>query len=329
MLLVLAALALPFVLGGGWFAYQIVGPSDPGRPVIVELREGWGASQIGDKLASEGVIDSSLAFQVWATASGAGPFIAGTYTLHEDEGIRGALRILGDGPPRKPDASLLLRPGLTLEQIAEKVGELPGHSKEEFLVAARSGEVRSQFQPAGNTSLEGMLFPDTYFIGSDESDISILRKLVSRFDEIAKKVGLDTATRVSPYETITVASLVETEAKLADDVAPIAAVVYNRLRDSMPLQIDSTLCYSKGGCPPVPNNADKEIDSPYNTYKNAGLPPTPIASVTEASLRAALAPADVPFKFYVLSDANGKHAFAATLAEHDRNVAAAREKGLL
>jgi UPF0755 protein len=83
------------------------------------------------------------------------------------------------------------------------------------------------------------------------------------------------------------------------------------------------------GCPPPPTNADKEIDSPYNTYTVAGLPPTPISSVTEASLVAALAPADVPYKYYVIADENGKHAFATTLEEHERNVAVAREKGLL
>ena len=107
-------------------------------------------------------------------------------------------------------------------------------------------------------------------------------------------------------------------------------MIRNRFRDNMPLQIDSTLCYAKpGGCPPVPTNADKAIDSPYNTYKVIGLPPTPISGVTEANLRAAINPANVTYKYYVISDANGKHAFANTLAEHEANVAAARKKGLL
>ena len=124
--------------------------------------------------------------------------------------------------------------------------------------------------------------------------------------------------------------LIQTEAKLAEDAPLISAVIYNRLRDGMQLQIDATLCYIKpGGCPPAPTDADKAIDSPYNTYKIAALPPTPISSVTEANLQAALAPADVPYKFYVVADANGKHAFATTLQEHERNVAAARAKGLL
>ena len=89
----------------------------------------------------------------------------------------------------------------------------------------------------------------------------------------------------------------------------------------MPLQIDATLCYAKGGCPPVPTNADKQIDSPYNTYRVTGLPPTPIMTVTEQSLRAALAPANVPYLFYVTGK-DGVTYFATTLAEHEANIKA-------
>jgi UPF0755 protein len=98
-------------------------------------------------------------------------------------------------------------------------------------------------------------------------------------------------------------------------------VILNRFRQSIPLQIDATLCYSKGGCPPVPSNADKQIDSPYNTYRVTGLPPTPIMTVTEQSLRAALAPANVPYLFYVTGK-DGVTYFATTLAEHEANIRA-------
>ena len=94
----------------------------------------------------------------------------------------------------------------------------------------------------------------------------------------------------------------------------------------MPLQIDATLCYAKGGCPPVPTDADRKIDSPYNTYKIKGLPPTPIKTVSEVALRAALDPAPVPYKYYV-SDSNGKTYYATTLSEHEKNVAKARDAG--
>jgi UPF0755 protein len=96
----------------------------------------------------------------------------------------------------------------------------------------------------------------------------------------------------------------------------------------MPLQIDATLCYAKGGCPPVPNNADKQIDSPYNTYVHAGLPPTPISNVSEASIRAAMAPAQTPYLYYVVADGEGRHAFATTYDEHLANIQRAEAAGV-
>ncbi len=228
-----------------------------------------------------------------------------------------------------PDVTLLLPPGLSTAEIAARVGEIPGKDAAKFLAVVTSGTIRSRYQPADVTSLDGFLFPDTYFIGATESEESIVRRLVDRFDEIGDKINLGSAAKLTPYQTVIAASLIQKEAKLAEDAPLISAVIHNRLEDEMLLQIDATLCLIKGGCPPNPTNADKEIDSPYNTYKNFGLPPTPICSVTEASLLAAMNPSDVKYKFYVLSDASGKHAFAITLAEHDRNVAAARAKGLL
>ena len=134
---------------------------------------------------------------------------------------------------------------------------------------------------------------------------------------------------MSPYQTIIIASLIEQEVKVPTDAPLVAAVIYNRLKAGMPLQIDATLCYVKGGCPPVPTNADKALSSPYNTYKVTGLPPTPIASVTTASLQAAIQPASVPYLYYVISDASGKLAFSTTLAQQNHNIAIARQKGLL
>jgi UPF0755 protein len=331
---VLVLIALPFVLALGWFGYQVQAGGDDGQRVAFEVEQGMGNADVADALADAGVIDSALAFKLWSTVTGAGPFEAGTYELHEGQGIRGAIGVLDEGPPRVANADLLLPPGLSVQQVAKRVGELPGKSEEAFLAAVQSGTIQSKYQQPGQTSLEGFLFPDTYFIGADELEESIVRRLVARFDEIADKVGLANVQGLTPYEAVVAASLIQTEAKLAEDAPLISAVIRNRLADGTPLQIDSTLCYARlqstgAGCPPPPTNADKEIDSPYNTYRVTGLPPTPISSVTEASLAAAIAPADVPYTYYVIADENGKHAFATTLEEHDRNVAAAREKGLL
>jgi len=332
---VLGLIALPFVVALGWFAYQLR-PGSSGPEVTLEITRGMGTGDVADALAGDGVVDSALAFKVYATVTGAGPFEPGSYQLHEGQGIRGAINVLEAGPPPEvaEDLDLLLPPGLTLEQIAARVGKLEGKSAERFLQAARSGAIRSRYQPADQPSLEGFLFPDTYKIGVSETEEHIVTRLVERFDQIADKVGLADAQGLTPYEAVVAASLIEREAKVADDQALISAVIRNRLAEGQPLQIDATLCVAReqttgSGCPPPPMDADKLLDSPYNTYKVAGLPPTPIASVTEADLTAALRPADVPYKYYVIADANGKHAFATTLEEHERNVAAARAKGLL
>jgi UPF0755 protein len=340
VLIVLLVIMLPFLVVGGWFAYQLR-PGSDGPAVMFKVQDGWGTSEIADALSEQDVIGNTLAFKVWATATGSSTFRPGCYDLHEGLGIRGAVTALeatpsyelndGECVPRTEggDYELLLPPGLTVNQIAARVEEqLPGHTAAKFLEVVNSGLIRSKYQPPEVTSLEGLLFPDTYFIGRTEDEESIVRRLVARFDEIGDSIGLANAQGLTPYETIIAASLIQTETKLAEDAPLISAVIRNRLNNGMQLQIDYTLCYAKGGCPPLPTDADKALVSPYNTYLVAGLPPTPIASVTQASLEAALAPANVPYLFYVVSDANGKHAFAVTLEEHDRNVAAAREKGL-
>jgi UPF0755 protein len=330
---VVSLVVVPFLVFGGWFVYQLNPPGQPGKVVPIQIKRGWGVSEIGDKLDSSGVIGSSLAFQLYAKVKGAGPFQPGPYRLREDLGVRDAVAKLESGPPAQGNIELTLPPGLTLQQIAEKVEEqLPGRTAAKFLEVANAGVVRSRYQPAEATSLEGLLFPDSYLVAKAEDEEAIIRRLVDTFDQKADAAGVVAAAAAigrTPYEAIVIGSLIEREAGVEEDRPLISAVVFNRLRDGIPLQIDATLCYAKGGCTGPLSNADKEIDSPYNTYKVATLPPTPISSVGEASLRAAVGPAAVAFKFYVLSDASGKHEFAETQAQHDANVQAAREKGLL
>jgi UPF0755 protein len=325
---VLAVLVLPFVVAAAWFAWQVYAPGDDGAPVSVTVQQGWGAKQIGDELASKDVVGSSLAFQLWYRVSG-GSSQAGTYAMREHMGAKAATDVLGqrpDGAAANADHTVLaLPPGLRLEQIADRVGALPGHDRAAFLALAQSGRIRSEYQ-GDQTSVEGFTWPDTYFV-EGMSDEQVLQTIVSEFDEHGDAVGLgDPANGLTPQQTVVVASLVQAEAGSAADAPKVAAVVTNRVKQGTPLQIDATLCYAKGGCPPVPNNADKQIDSPYNTYRVNGLPPTPIMTVTEQSLRAALAPANVPFLFYVTGK-DGVTYFATTLAEHEANIQAHGVRG--
>jgi UPF0755 protein len=324
---VLAVLILPFLVLAGWFVWELHPPGGAGAAVTVEIQPGWGTKEAGDALQQHGVIGSSLVFQIWSKVSGGGTFQAGSYTLHEGMGARDALDVLHRGPVAGAvnHFTLALPPGLRLEQIADRVGGVKGHDRAAFLALAQSGQVRSKYQ-GSQVSVEGFTWPDTYFVSPHETDLEILQTIVAAFDHHGDAVGLASAASVglTPQQAVVVASLVQAEAGSAADAPKVAAVIENRLRQGTPLQIDATLCYSKGGCPPSPSNADKAIDSPYNTYLVHGLPPTPIMTVTEQSLTAALHPANVPYLFYVTGK-DGVTYFATTLAEHEQNI---REHGV-
>jgi UPF0755 protein len=330
-LIVMAAMLTPLALASLWVLSNVESSTAGNADVVVEIQQGWTPAQVGDTLEAKGVIASSQAFQEVSASAQFSSWVAGKYDFVENSGPREALDTLRGGPRRTiPDIELLLPPGLSLQQIADRVGKLEGKSAERFMQAAQANIIRSKYQPTDVTSLEGFTWPDTYFIGANETEAQILQKIVSQFDAKADQIGLATSGAdnggLTPYQALVSASLIEAEAGTKDDAPLISAVIVNRLKEDMPLQIDATLCYAKGGCPPVPSDADRKIDSPYNTYKVKGLPPGPIKTVSEVALNAALHPAPVPYKYYV-SDANGKTYYAVTLSEHEKNVAKARDAG--
>lgn len=328
---VLAVLLL-VALGGGFWVYRQINPAGgPGAKVAVDVEPGTSVAGVAAALDAKGVITSARIFRIYLKLKGAGTIQAGEYELRENLSMGGARAALERGPSIKFQ-KLTIPEGLTLDQIADRVGALPDRNRATFLAAARSGAVRSKWQPPGNTSLEGLLFPDTYLITDKEDDTAVLRRLVTRFDQVADEVGLGTAAGpvgLNPYQVIVGASLVESEAKVPEDRPLIASVIANRLQKAMRLQIDATVLYALGGHKDRVLNRDLEIDSPYNTYKVNGLPPTPISAPGRASLQAMLHPADTTFLYYVLSDKNGKHAFATTPSEFEALKAEAQRKGLL
>jgi len=319
-----AALLAPIVIASAWVFANVEHSSNNDR--IIEVQQGWGPQQVGDELQDEGVIKSSAEFQQIAAAAGVSAFAAGRYVFPIEFTAQGALDALRGGPAAEiPDIPLLLPPGLTIKQIAERVGRLRGKNADRFLQVAQSGVIRSRYEPEGVNSLEGLTWPDTYLVGANETEDHILQRIVDEFDAHMDAIDMSNAEGLglNPYQVVVAASLIQAESANDADSPLISAVIANRLREGMPLQVDATLCYAKGGCPPVPVDDDKKIDSPYNTYKVQGLPPTPIETVGAKSLAATLAPAPVPFKFYV-HDKNGKTYYATTQAEHDKNVRTAR-----
>jgi UPF0755 protein len=328
---VLAVVALAAVVGILWVRSQIDPSGPPGSEVRITVRPGQSIADVGKMLEEGGVIANATVFAYYARFKGADSIKAGDFVFRHNEHMGDVIERLEEGGVVERDR-VTLPEGLTLPEIAAKVGELPGRSAERFLAAARSGSVRSQFQPPGNTNLEGLILPETYFVDRKDDETAILTRMVNAFDEYVTSIGLPAAAprlQLTPYEVIVTASLVEREARVDEDRRPIARVIYNRLDRGMPLQIDATVQYALGKQKERLLLKDLEVDSPYNTYKIPGLPPGPIASPGRESLRAALDPPPSPYIYYVLSDANGKHAFAATAAEFERYKAEARSKGLL
>jgi UPF0755 protein len=329
---VLAVLVVVGLGAGVWVLRQVNPSGGLGAKVTVDVAPGTSVAGVAAKLDAKGVIRSARIFRLYLKVKGGiGTVQAGEYELPTNLSMGAARAALRRGPSIKFQ-KLTIPEGLTLEQIADRVGALPGRSRDRFLAAARSGTVRSKWQPAGTNSLEGLLFPDTYLITEKEDETSIVRRLVGRFDQVADEVGLSGGTEpagLGPYQVVVGASLVESEAKVPDDRPLIASVIVNRLQKGMKLQIDATVLYALGAHKDRVLNSDLEVDSPYNTYKVDGLPPTPISAPGKASLQAMLHPADTTFLYYVLSDRNGKHAFATTPSEFEALKAEARRKGLL
>jgi UPF0755 protein len=276
------------------------------------------------------VVSDGWLFRRYLDYRGYPPVSGGQYTFHRHEGFRAALHDLGTGP-KVLQSRLTIPEGYDLTEIAAAVGRLPGLSAARFLQAVRSGAVRSQFEPAGSNNLEGLIFPDTYFVDQGENEQAVLQTMVNRFDQVATAANLansQATNGLSPYQTVVLASLIEREAKVPQDRAKIARVVLNRLSANMRLQIDATVEYAEGVHKTRLLDSDLQTPSPYNTYLHAGLPPAPIASPGQASLQAALAPAPGTWLYYVLISPDGRHGFATTQAEFNQLLAQAHAQGL-
>lgn len=336
---VVVAIIMALLVGGLGALYlqrKIDPPGAPGAEVVLNIPEGTSTATIAAMLDSRGVISSATVFKYYLRLKGEDPFEAGRYRFRRNEDFDSVVATLRRGGEVVVQR-LTVPEGRTLKQIAELVGKLPGRSAERFLELAESGQVRSSFQPPGVDNLEGMLFPDTYNFEEKNDELAILQRMVAEFEVRATRLGAERPNRrldVTPYQALVVASLVETESKVDEDRAKIAQVIYNRMARGMLLQIDATVLYAREatGAPRRPGGRvlfrDLEIDSPYNTYKVKGIPPTPIAAIGEASLKAALDPEPGPWLFYVKFQKDGTHAFATTNAEHNRNIADAKRRGV-
>lgn len=291
-------------------------PGDPGAEVLVLVPEGSTTSDIGVLLEGEGVITDADYFRYYVRFRGGGPFQAGQYVLQENSSMQEAIAVLSEGPVPPPFVQYTVPEGLTLPEISDAIaGDVPTMSADRLNELIDSGQIRSRYQPPEVTSLEGFLFPETYRLDQGSDELLALQTMVNQFDGVADQLRLSTAATqvgLTPYQVVTVASLIQEEARIPGDAPMIARVIYNRIAQGMPLQIDATTCYVLGERPCELTESDLEIDSPFNTRIRTGLPPSPIAAPGRAALEAALAPAAGPWLFYVLdpdAEIEGGHFF--------------------
>lgn len=312
------------VVGGGllWAQGQISPGGHRGPLVSVAIPNGASTSRIGSILAKAGVVRDGTLFAFYVKLHG-DVLLPGNYSLLKNSTYQMAINSLESGP-KIITANLIIPEGFTVRQIARAVGALPnmGLSAQKFLAAASDGTVRSSYEPSGSNNLEGLLFPATYLVRQGESEVDILEQMVGAFDYRAGTVGLTAAAarlHMNAYQLITVASIVEREAKRNVDRGPVASVIYNRLQAGIPLGADSTQTYYLRLTDPslVPTADQLNQPSPYNTRINKGLPPTPIANPGLPSLAAAAAPPTTTYLYFVEINPDGQLGFASTASGFD------------
>lgn len=321
-----------FVLlaAAGAAAWLVFTPSGPNQETFVEIAPGSSSRQIGAQLESAGVIRSRYGFdlvRLWKR----GALKAGEYRFDRPATVPEVYSRIARGDVFT--LAVTIPEGATRFDIAARMAQA-GYlnlSKEQFLAATvAETPLIADLDPQAR-SLEGYLFPDTYRFQRRVTPAQIAAAMVRRFRTVAAQIGLTPANAGRPvHDVVTLASLVERETAVNGERPVVASVLLNRLDKKMPLMTDPAVIYGlelEGKWRGTIFQSDLTRDTPYNTYRHAGLPPGPIANPGLPSLRAALEPAATNYLYFVAAgaDPQGKSRFAATLDEHNKNVASYRK----
>jgi UPF0755 protein len=295
--------------------------------VQVQIPENSDAGTIGDLLAERGVVASGTFFELNATLTGRrGGLRPGDYTLRRDMSYGDAISALEKGPKVKvvPTVNVTVPEGPSIREAAPVIDR--GPLKGSYAKAVREPRVLRRVRrlgaPRGTRTAEGFLFPATYTLVNGSSVRDLVTKQLDAFEENFGALDLSYAKRrnLTRYDVLIIASMVEREAQLDKERPLIASVIYNRLKDGMPLGIDATIRYDINNWSRPIRQSELDADTPYNTRLNLGLPPTPIGNPGRASLQAAARPADTDYLFFVVKPgADGAHAFSSTDAEFQRD----------
>ena len=328
---ILLTVALAALLLGGIGAYGVSrlyeGADEPyrgygGAEVFIDIAPGTTTASIGRQLAEAGVVEDQRTFRVALWRSGRDRLLqAGEYRFTESASALDVIDVLARGQVHL--RTVTFPEGLTRWEMAEVFGRSEFGVAEEFLAASERADLVEDLDPDA-TDLEGYLFPETYALPRGATADDLVEAMLAQFRWTFDDALLAQAAEqeMTVRQVVTLASLIQRETG-RDDERPIVSAVYtNRLHRRMPLQCDPTVIYALQLDGLYDGNLTRDnlrYDSPYNTYVYLGLPPGPIAAPGAADLRAALAPADVSYVYFV-SRNDGSHVFADTLREHNRNV---------
>lgn len=269
------------------------------------------------KLSEQGAVPHEKVFSLWARLWRLDKKIhSGVYRFELPMAPASVMKrmIPGLGPFHR----VTVPEGLNVREIAALLEEAKVGDREKFAAAAGSPELLAQVGLA-DRGVEGYLFPDTYFFPEGMTETEVLAAMVEQFHSNVDPLLAQAKPQLSPHEVVTLASMIEKETGNAAERPLVSAVFYNRLKIGLPLQSDPTAVYGLDSAPKIITHKDLKNPSPYNTYRIKGLPPGPICNPGLPALKAALAPAAVPYLYFV-SKNDGSHLFSVELAEHNVGV---------
>jgi len=303
----------------GWMQYVNL-PTGRADNYIVEISPGMTAGDIARVLYDEGVIRSIFYFKVVSKIHGYSPrFKAGRHVVDGTINVHEIARLLIQNPPRPPDIKVTVFEGLNIKETASILASVADIDSADFVKLAVDKNTAHQLG-VDNDTFEGYLYPDTYFVRRDTQPLEMIIRMTEKFHSVFNDSLKTRASEIgmSVNEVVTLASIIETEAQLDEERSLISSVFHRRLGLGRPLEANPTIQYILGSKRRVLLE-DLDVDSPYNTYTNAGLPPGPIASPGRESIVAALYPADTNY-LYFMSNGKGGHVFSKSLEEHNRAV---------
>lgn len=295
-------------------------PVDPRdkHPIDIVVPADSNARQIADILKKHELIRSKSIFSSYCRRNNLDNQLkAGHFEFSRSQSLQEIVLAITQG--QTVSTTITIPEGYTIKQIGELLEKRRICSQEQWQQALQKDDDFKFLQglPSGSNRLEGFLFPDTYSLSEKPTAKEIINKMLNNFNVIWDKnfARQAQAKNMDMYQVITLASMIEKEAKLGSERKTISGVIQNRLQAGMPLQIDATVVYCLGEHKDTVTYQDLKVDSPYNTYKYSGLPPGPIACPGKSSIKAALNPAQHSYYYYV-SKGDGSHYFSRTYAEH-------------